>query len=72
MSRIIQKKASIRNHPFLPRRPGKQVTLSEPEIKGLILKSREIFMSQSTLLELEVCHSLVHHLSIMVMTWSKI
>jgi len=34
-------------------RPGKQVNLSEPEIKGLILKSREIFMSQSTLLELE-------------------
>jgi serine/threonine-protein phosphatase PP1 catalytic subunit len=34
-------------------RPGKQVQLSEPEIKGLILKSREIFMSQSTLLELE-------------------
>eukprot|EP01006_Ploeotia_vitrea_P027390 TRINITY_DN60226_c1_g1_i1.p1 TRINITY_DN60226_c1_g1~~TRINITY_DN60226_c1_g1_i1.p1 ORF type:complete len:305 (-),score=27.27 TRINITY_DN60226_c1_g1_i1:152-1066(-) len=34
-------------------RPGKQVQLSEPEIKGIILKSREIFMSQSTLLELE-------------------
>eukprot|EP00906_Rhabdomonas_costata_P038994 RCo055197 len=34
-------------------RPGKQVQLGEPEIKGLILKSREIFMSQSTLLELE-------------------
>eukprot|EP01012_Entosiphon_sulcatum_P065019 TRINITY_DN938_c0_g1_i1.p1 TRINITY_DN938_c0_g1~~TRINITY_DN938_c0_g1_i1.p1 ORF type:complete len:306 (+),score=83.75 TRINITY_DN938_c0_g1_i1:49-966(+) len=34
-------------------RPGKQVQLSEPEIKTLILKSREIFMSQSTLLELE-------------------
>jgi serine/threonine-protein phosphatase PP1 catalytic subunit len=34
-------------------RPGKQVQLSEAEIKGLILKSREIFMSQSTLLELE-------------------
>eukprot|EP00993_Chasmostoma_nieuportense_P001279 NODE_2174_length_1260_cov_70.284201_g2067_i0.p1 GENE.NODE_2174_length_1260_cov_70.284201_g2067_i0~~NODE_2174_length_1260_cov_70.284201_g2067_i0.p1 ORF type:complete len:305 (+),score=57.18 NODE_2174_length_1260_cov_70.284201_g2067_i0:71-985(+) len=34
-------------------RPGKQVQLSEPELKGLILKGREVFMSQSTLLELE-------------------
>jgi serine/threonine-protein phosphatase PP1 catalytic subunit len=34
-------------------RPGKQVQLSEPDIKGVILKSREVFMSQSTLLELE-------------------
>jgi serine/threonine-protein phosphatase PP1 catalytic subunit len=34
-------------------KPGKPVQLSEGEIKALILKSREIFMSQSTLLELE-------------------
>jgi|Transcript_38765 serine/threonine-protein phosphatase PP1 catalytic subunit len=34
-------------------KPGKQVQLNESEIQGLILKSREVFMSQSTLLELE-------------------
>eukprot|EP01010_Urceolus_cornutus_P005360 NODE_925_length_1228_cov_267.471586_g704_i0.p1 GENE.NODE_925_length_1228_cov_267.471586_g704_i0~~NODE_925_length_1228_cov_267.471586_g704_i0.p1 ORF type:complete len:325 (+),score=69.23 NODE_925_length_1228_cov_267.471586_g704_i0:62-976(+) len=34
-------------------RPGKQVQLAEGELKALILKSREVFMSQSTLLELE-------------------
>ncbi|KAL9657049.1 hypothetical protein ABK040_002675 [Willaertia magna] len=34
-------------------RPGKQVQLNENEIKSLILKSREIFISQPALLELE-------------------
>lgn len=34
-------------------RPGKQVNLTENEIKQLILKSREIFISQPALLELE-------------------
>jgi len=34
-------------------RPGKTVTLSEQEIKGLCVKAREIFMSQPILLELE-------------------
>lgn len=34
-------------------KPGKQVNLSENEIKGLCLKSREIFISQPMLLELE-------------------
>ncbi|EFC37648.1 predicted protein [Naegleria gruberi] len=34
-------------------RPGKQVSLTENEIKQLILKSREIFISQPALLELE-------------------
>ena len=34
-------------------RPGKQVQLSEAEIRGLCLKSREIFLSQPILLELE-------------------
>ena len=34
-------------------RPGKNVTLSEAEIKALCLKSREIFLSQPILLELE-------------------
>lgn len=34
-------------------RPGKNVQLSEQEIRGLCLKSREIFLSQPILLELE-------------------
>jgi serine/threonine-protein phosphatase PP1 catalytic subunit len=34
-------------------RPGKQVNLTEAEIRGLCLKSREIFISQPILLELE-------------------
>lgn len=33
-------------------RPGKNVQLSENEIRGLCLKSREIFLSQPILLEL--------------------
>lgn len=49
--------------PFLPSpstppsvrgsRPGKNVQLTEAEIRGLCLKSREIFLSQPILLELE-------------------
>lgn len=34
-------------------RPGKQVNLTEGEIKGLCKASREVFMSQPILLELE-------------------
>lgn len=34
-------------------KPGKSVQLSEAEIKGLCIKSREIFLSQPILLELE-------------------
>jgi serine/threonine-protein phosphatase PP1 catalytic subunit len=34
-------------------RPGKNVQLTEAEIRGLIVKSREIFLSQPCLLELE-------------------
>jgi serine/threonine-protein phosphatase PP1 catalytic subunit len=34
-------------------KPGKQVSLSENEIKGLCVKAREIFISQPMLLELE-------------------
>lgn len=34
-------------------RPGKNVQLSEVEIRGLCLKSREIFLNQPILLELE-------------------
>lgn len=34
-------------------RPGKNVQLTETEIKSLCMKSREIFLSQPILLELE-------------------
>lgn len=34
-------------------KPGKQVNLTEPEIKGLCNKAREILLSQPVLLELE-------------------
>ena len=34
-------------------RPGKNVQLTETEIRGLCLKSRELFLSQPILLELE-------------------
>ena len=34
-------------------RPGKNVQLTENEVRGLCLKSREIFLSQPILLELE-------------------
>jgi hypothetical protein len=34
-------------------KPGKTVNLTEAEIKGLAMKSREIFLSQPILLELE-------------------
>jgi len=34
-------------------RPGRQVNLTEGEIRGLVVKSREIFLSQPCLLELE-------------------
>jgi serine/threonine-protein phosphatase PP1 catalytic subunit len=34
-------------------RPGKQVNLTEQEVRGLCLKAREVFMSQPILLELQ-------------------
>jgi serine/threonine-protein phosphatase PP1 catalytic subunit len=34
-------------------KPGKNVDLTENEIRGLCIKSKEIFMSQPILLELE-------------------
>lgn len=34
-------------------RPGKQVTLTEGEIRWLCIRSREVFMTQPVLLELE-------------------
>lgn len=45
---IIHKLLEVRGS-----KPGKQVNLSENEIKGLCLKAREIFISQPMLLELE-------------------
>uniref|UniRef100_A0AC34QHA0 Serine/threonine-protein phosphatase n=1 Tax=Panagrolaimus sp. JU765 TaxID=591449 RepID=A0AC34QHA0_9BILA len=45
---IIQRLTEIRGS-----KPGKNVQLTENEIKGLCLKSREIFLSQPALLELE-------------------
>ena len=34
-------------------RPGKTIQMAESEVRGLCLKSREIFLSQPILLELE-------------------
>ena len=45
---IIQRLVEVRGS-----RPGKKVQLTEAEIRGLCLKSREIFLSQPILLELE-------------------
>lgn len=45
---VIQKLLEVRGS-----RPGKQVQLTEAEIRGLINKSKEIFMAQPCLLELE-------------------
>lgn len=48
MDSIIDKLLEVRGS-----RPGKQVHLTEMEIRGLVVKSREIFMAQPVLLELE-------------------
>jgi len=45
---IIQRLLEVRGS-----RPGKNVQLSEAEIRGLCLKTREVFLSQPILLELE-------------------
>ena len=45
---IIERLLDIRNS-----RPGKQVNLTEHEMRQLCLTSKEIFMSQPNLLELE-------------------
>jgi hypothetical protein len=34
-------------------RPGKQVNLTEQEVRGLCIKARDIFINQPILLELE-------------------
>ena len=48
VDKIIDKLLEVRGS-----KPGKQVTLQEAEIRGLCVKSREIFISQPMLLELE-------------------
>lgn len=45
---IIERLLSV-----LSQRPGKMVSLENREIKALCIKSREIFISQPVLLELE-------------------
>ena len=45
---IIDKLLNVRGA-----RPGKQVSLTEAEVRGVCLHSREIFLSQPILLELE-------------------
>jgi hypothetical protein len=47
-------------------RPGKNVQLTEAEIRGLCLKSREIFLSQPILLELEAPLKICGELSLPV------
>lgn len=57
-------------------RPGKNVQLSEGEIRGLCLKSREIFLSQPILLELEaplkICGELLLYMFYNVRLWLPI
>lgn len=48
VDKIIDKLLEVRGS-----KPGKQVNLAEAEIRGLCVKSREIFISQPMLLELE-------------------
>jgi len=48
VDKIIEKLLEVKD-----KKPGKQVNLTETEIRGLCLKSREIFISQPILLELE-------------------
>lgn len=45
---IIERLVSVKTS-----RPGKQVNLEEREIKALCMRSRDIFLSQPVLLELE-------------------
>jgi len=56
---IIEQLLSVRGA-----RPGRQVNLTENEIKWLCIKSREIFIQQPVLLELEapikICGNIFH------------
>lgn len=53
-------------------RPGKIVQMSEAEVRGLCIKSREIFLSQPILLELEaplkICGQCSVHLALLCST----
>ena len=53
-------------------RPGKNVQLTEGEIKGLCLKSREIFLSQPILLELEAPLKICGKLPTIIMLFSSL
>lgn len=48
IDKVIQRLLEVRG-----KRPGKHVNLSETEIRNICLKSREVFISQPILLELE-------------------
>ena len=48
INQIIDKLLEVRGC-----RPGKQVNLTEQEVRGLCIKSHEIFQAQPILLELE-------------------
>ena len=48
VDKILEKLLDVRGS-----KPGKQVNLSENEIKGLLTKARDIFINQPMLLELE-------------------
>lgn len=62
---IIEQLLSVRGA-----RPGRQVNLTENEIRWLCIKSREIFISQPVLLELEapikICGKLSSSLAIVI------
>ena len=57
---VIEQLLSVRGA-----RPGRQVNLSENEIRWLCIKSREIFIQQPVLLELEapikICGANISH-----------
>lgn len=48
IDKVIEKLLTVKGM-----KPGKQVNLSENEIRSLCLKSRDIFISQPILLEIE-------------------
>jgi len=48
IAKVMDKLLSVRGN-----KPGKLVNLTEAEIRGLCIKSREIFIQQPILLELE-------------------
>lgn len=53
VNKITWLTADISGHTVRGCRPGKTVVMSEAEVRGLCLKSREIFLQQPILLELE-------------------